>query len=559
MLSRLRVENLVLIREAELELPAGLIAVTGETGAGKTIFTQAIGLLLGASGEAGLVGPAGSEAYVEATLDVPESVLGRDEFSAIAGFRPEGETAVIVSRRVFKDGRSRAYAWGRAVPRAEVASLVERVVAMSGQFEQRRLARGSHRLSLLDAFAGVEQQQRLSATVDAWRELRSATKAYEHAMGSAEDREARTRELTELVAAADGLEDGIEGQLLAEQERVQRATELVQAAADAADLLTPDGDGDASSGVGASIALVRAESALADIAGVVPELDVARVELRAAEIAVSEVGQVLRRFLASETADPMRLEQLGADLQRIADAKRRFRVGSVQELLARANAAREELEADAVGDPLERAETRLHEAESAYEALAAELRNAREEAAKPYAKAAKSLLKPLGLGSGELVVELTPRDPGPSGLDDVSFLIRTNKGMPLASVATAASGGELSRIALALRTVAHEQGGENTIVFDEIDAGVGGTTAHAVANSLSSLAESTQVIAITHLPQIASVAATHLCVSKLGGDPEQTRIDVLDEEGRRVELERMLGGAEFVESLTASATVAASR
>jgi DNA repair protein RecN (Recombination protein N) len=131
--------------------------------------------------------------------------------------------------------------------------------------------------------------------------------------------------------------------------------------------------------------------------------------------------------------------------------------------------------------------------------------------------------------------------------------------MPLASVATAASGGELSRIALALRTVAHEQGGENTIVFDEIDAGVGGTTAHAVANSLSSLAESTQVIAITHLPQIASVAATHLCVSKLGGDPEQTRIDVLDEEGRRVELERMLGGAEFVESLTATATVAASR
>src|ERR671937_1647502 len=174
MLRRLRIENFVLIREADLSFGPQLNAVTGETGAGKTILAQAIGLLLGAPGDAGYVGPGAEEAYVEAELDVPDSLLVEDGFEALAELRPEGEDGLVAARRVFADGRTRAYAWGRAVPREELATLVERLIAMSGQFEQRRLARPSFQLEVLDAYVGEEQMRRRADMGRAWRRLLSA-------------------------------------------------------------------------------------------------------------------------------------------------------------------------------------------------------------------------------------------------------------------------------------------------------------------------------------------------------------------------------------------------
>src|SRR5919204_1852603 len=174
MLRRLRIENFVLIREADLSFGPQLNAVTGETGAGKTILAQAIGLLLGAPGDAGYVGPGAEEAYVEAELDVPDSLLVEDGFEALAELRPEGEDGLVAARRVFADGRTRAYAWGRAVPREELAALVERLVAMSGQFEQRRLARPSFQLEVLDAFVGDEQLRQRDEHARAWREVVAA-------------------------------------------------------------------------------------------------------------------------------------------------------------------------------------------------------------------------------------------------------------------------------------------------------------------------------------------------------------------------------------------------
>ena len=203
MVTRLKVENLVLIREAELELPPGLIAVTGETGAGKTIFTQAIGLLLGARGDAAFVGPAAAEAYVEADLELADELLELEEHASLAERRPDNATSLTVARRVFGDGRSRAYAWGRVVPRDDVAALVERAIAMSGQFEQRRLARASHRLALLDAFVGAEQRDRVAACRVAWRELRAASREHERALASSADRDAHLTELRMLVEATE--------------------------------------------------------------------------------------------------------------------------------------------------------------------------------------------------------------------------------------------------------------------------------------------------------------------------------------------------------------------
>ena len=179
MLRRLRIENLVLIREAELSFGPGLNAVTGETGAGKTIFAQAIGLLLGSRADASAVGTDGSEAYVEAELDVPEGFFDEDDVAALAELRPEGEAGLVIARRVFGDGRTRAYAWGRAVAREDVAAAAERLIAMSGQFEQRRLARAAFQLDVLDAYCGTVQVELRRQARLAWRELGAARRRYE--------------------------------------------------------------------------------------------------------------------------------------------------------------------------------------------------------------------------------------------------------------------------------------------------------------------------------------------------------------------------------------------
>src|SRR5438552_5295139 len=211
-LRRLRIENLVLIREAELELAPGLNAITGETGAGKTILAQALGVLSGRKGDESFVGPAAGEAYVEAELDLPE------ELEELLELRPEDEDALVVSRRVFADGRTRAYAWGRAAAREDVAGAVERVVAMSGQFEQRRLARPAYQLEVLDRFCGEEQLARRAAARTAWRDLQAARRRHDDLTANAALAEARLAELRALVEDTDGMEPGQEDALRAERE-----------------------------------------------------------------------------------------------------------------------------------------------------------------------------------------------------------------------------------------------------------------------------------------------------------------------------------------------------
>jgi DNA repair protein RecN (Recombination protein N) len=540
LLRRLRIENLVLIREAELVFEPGLNAVTGETGAGKTIFAQAIGLLLGAKADATAVGSAGAEAYVEAELATPPGFFEDESAAALAELRPEGETDLVVARRVFGDGRTRAYAWGRAAAREDVAAAVERLVAMSGQFEQRRLARPSHQLDLLDAFCGEEQVERRRAAARAWRDLRAARRAYEELTRDAAATAHRRAELEALVEGVEGLAPGEEDELRARRERLLHVVELGAAAAAAAAAVAPE------DGEGAAELAARAERALAPFERLAPELAAVGQELRDVAIRLREVGGDLHAFLASLEADPRELEEIEARLAAIADLRRRFGC-TYDELLARAEEARRELaEQDAGRNPVEVAAQAVAEAETRVEALAEELRAVRRANARPFAEAVAAELASLGMGEGEFACELESVDPGPAGADRAVFLVRPNPGLPFAPVAETASGGELSRIALALAVVA---GGE-TLVFDEIDAGVGGVTAHAVADVLRRLAQRAQVITITHLPQIASVADRHFRVEKVPGDPTHTRIEELDDLLRREELERMLGGQEFLSSVT---------
>jgi DNA repair protein RecN (Recombination protein N) len=538
-LRRLRIENLVLIREADLAFGPGLHAVTGETGAGKTIFAQAIGLLLGARADATAVGSDATEAYVEAELDVPEGFFDEDDVAALAELRPEGEPGLVLARRVFGDGRTRAYAWGRAVAREDVAAAAERLIAMSGQFEQRRLARPAFQLDVLDAFCGAEQLGRRRDAVLAWKELVAIRRRHDELTRDADAFAARQAELEQLVEGTEGLEPGGEDDLRVRRERLLHVTELGSAAAQAAGAIAPE-EGD-----GAAALAAHAERVLAPFERLAPELAASATELRDLGLRLREVGSDLHRYLGSLEADPAELDEIEASLQQISDLKRRFGCSSYEELLGRAVEARRELEQAGAGDPVAAAAEAVAAAEAHLHELAEKLRKTRKAATAAFADAVSGELATLGMGEGELLVELRERDLGPTGADEVAFLIRPNPGLPFAPVAETASGGELSRIALALAAVA---GGE-TVVFDEIDAGIGGVTAHAVAATLQRLAERAQVLTITHLPQIASIADRHFRVEKVAGDPTHTRIDELDDALRRDELERMLGGQEFLTSL----------
>jgi len=456
----------------------------------------------------------------------------------LAELRPEDEEGLVLARRVFADGRTRAYAWGRSAAREDLAAAGERLLAMSGQFEQRRLARPSYQLDVLDAFVGDEQLRRRAEMRRAWRELQAARRRWDEVTRDAEQGQARIAELRVLVEETDGLAADAETTLRGERERLRHVGELAEAASTAATALAPE------EGEGAAGLTALGERALAGVESIAPELGRAVEELRDVEVRLRDTASDLRAFLDGLAAEPGRLEQLEAELERLADLRRRFRCETYEELLARAAAAREELAAlDETGDPVEAARAALAAAEQRARTAADGLRAARTAATDAFAEAVAAGLRNIGMGDGDFRVDLAEREPAASGADEVAFSIRPNAGMPFGPVAETASGGELSRIALAIAGVA---GGE-TMVFDEIDAGIGGRTANAVGESLRTLSGRAQVITITHLPQIATLADRHFRVEKVPGDPTHTTIEPLDDAERRDELERMLGGREFLE------------
>ena len=346
-----------------------------------------------------------------------------------------------------------------------------------------------------------------------------------------------------LVEDTDELEPGEEDALRAERERMRHVAELGEGATAAAQALDPD-EGD-----GARALAATAERAVAPLERLAPELERVGSELRDLVVRLGEVASDVRRFVESLDADPGRAQAVEERLERLSDVRRRH---------ARPRASRScssgatRRSPSSSPSPLatrssRRTRRRTRPPTARYRAAAdGALGGACGRRARAFAAAVARELADLGLGEGEFHVELREHEPGPAGTDEVAFLVRPNAGLPLAPVAETASGGELSRIALAIAAVA---GGE-TIVLDEIDAGVGGVTAHSVAGVLKRLAERAQVLTITHLPQIANVADQHLRVEKVPGDPTHTRIAVLDDAERRDELERMLGGEEFVSAVT---------
>jgi DNA repair protein RecN (Recombination protein N) len=535
MLDWLRVSNLVLIRSAELDLASGLNVITGETGAGKTILAQALGLLAGGRADAALVGPAADDTYVEAGFS---DVTVRELPAAFAELAPEGEDGLVLARRVTADGRSRALAWGRACARADLEAAAASLVEIVSQHEARRLARPAVQLDLLDAAAGADAKRLRDEMAARWQSLGGARAALEEATGGAAERE---RELAELAALAEAVEaagplDGVVVALRAERARLRNLDELLADVAAAAERVNP-GDGE-----GALSLAGRARAHVEQAAGLDAALEPIAAELADACERLREAALALRAYADGLDAPPARLEQVEARLQLFADLRHRFDAPDLATLRARAASARAALDA-AAGGPgaVARLEREAERAEAAARETAAELGRLRRERAPLLARAVEEHLTELGMESAVVEPVLGPRPLGVRGEDSLELRLRANPGLPAQPLARAASGGELSRVSLALRLAARDPGARETLVFDEVDAGIGGGTARALGEKLRRLADDAQIVCITHLPQVAALAHRHFRVVKTPGEPSETRIERLEGAEVDAEIVRMLG------------------
>ena len=543
MIRSLEVRDLVVIERAEMAPPGGLTAITGETGAGKTVLAQALGLLTGAPADAAAVRPGARQALVQATLAVPEGVWDRleDDDPALALRElAEDEDEVVLARRVPAEGRARAMIDGQAAPRDAVAALARALVRFSAQHEHRRLVSPASQLAVLDAFAGPEAVAGAERLRAVRRRLAGVDRALAAARGRRERAERERAELEELVGAADAaaLDPAEEAALLAERGRLRHAEGLAAAVSGAAEALAPqEGEGGALDVVGA------ASGALAPVLSIDEALAAVHADLVAAQSSLQETVITLRAYLQDLDAEPGRLDAVEQRLEDYSRLSRRYGPGT-EAVIAGADEAREALRGldEGAGDVLALAQE--HEAlmDEAV-GVAVELRQARAEAAPRLAVAVQDELADLAMPRAELRVELI-EDAGDPPADSCVIWLRANPGLPETPLAATASGGELSRVLLALHGVA-AGGDDATWVLDEVDAGIGGVTATAVGARLRALAEGRQVIVITHLPQVAAMADAHYRLVK-GLDEEgraTTRIEPVADEALVEELCRMLGSA----------------
>jgi DNA repair protein RecN (Recombination protein N) len=534
MLSELRVENLLLIECAQLRLAPGLNVLTGETGAGKTVLAHALDLLLGGRAKPSIVRPGAAEAYVEGVFELPEALR------AELGERlPQDAEEVVLARRIGADGRTRALVNGRSATVADLRELAEPLIAFYGQHEHRRLTLAGAQLEILDGFCGAAQLARRAQVATAHAAAREAEQALAELQELAGARERELDlldfELAEIDAADPSEEEA--AALHAERERLRHVEALRGAALGAAEAAGADDAGIAS-------VLAAGGRGLAGTEGIDPALDALAERWRGVALEAAELARDLRDYAEALEAEPGRLDAVEERLA-VLDRLRRKHGGSIGAVLAhaeRCRARRDELARAEVA--IEEARGRRDEAHAQLHAGSAALHKARTAAAPKLAAAVRRRLGELAMKGAAFEIELREREPGPAGADAVEFLIAPNPGVPAGPLRETASGGELSRVMLAIMGVAASArgAGERALVFDEVDAGIGGQTARAVGDALRELAAGRQVICITHLPQVASLAARHFSIAKdASTTPARTTVSELRGGEVVAELARMLG------------------
>jgi DNA repair protein RecN (Recombination protein N) len=546
MLTHLQLHDFVLVDKAELELSAGLTALTGETGAGKSIVVDALLLIAGGRAGGDVVRQGAERAEVAASFDdLPAPAEAWLESQSI-----EFDGDLVLRRVIGADGRSRAYVNGQLVPIQALRELGEHLIEIHGQQEFQRLVDRRAQREMLDEH--LADRGALDAVAGSYDRYRGCRREYESLKTAAENRDSRLDllryQLTELKAEVTTVAE-IE-ELFADQKRVAARGRLAEAAR-AALAAAYESDGDS-----AHDSLGRAQAALRHVAEADPALAPAAALLAEAMINVQEAAQGLRRYLELLDIDPARQEEIERRAAALEALARKHRIG-VLELPAQRERTEAELTAlDNAQESLAALELELSRLTREYRAAARQLSQARTAAGQHLGRRITQLMQALGMAGGRFAVNIGPSDTefSASGSDDIEFLVSANPGQAPKNLAKVASGGELSRISLAVQVAAAVRSCAPCMVFDEVDAGIGGAVAEIVGRQLRELGERTQVLCVTHLAQVASQAHSQFRVTKLSdGNITRTSVKAMSPAERVDEIARMLGGIDVTDQARAHA------
>ncbi len=542
MLYSLSVSNYILIGSLETEFPEGLIIISGETGAGKSILLGALSLVLGAKAEASMVGPAGENCVVEAVFGIDDTVR---RILADADL-PSEDDRLVLRRTVGRSGRSRCFANDEPVSVNVLQELSACLVDIHSQHQTLRLQDARFRMEALDLHAGCEALR--GACADAWNKVladRRALEELEQRLTSARDQQgynqSRWQRLEEARLVSGELED-----LEAEQKQLAHAEEIKETLSAADALLTPSDDEIPSP----AHQMRECARQLEKVAAFVPSMQALAERLSSARLEVEDIAAEVADASARMDVSPERLQQVEDRLSLLYGLFQKYGATTVEELIAeRDRLSSLVMDASGLQADVDEARKTLAADEKAHQDLCDELHERRSAGAKPFAAAVETLLHGLDLDKATFEVVLEDATPGATGRDTVQFLF-SSTGQIKADVSKAASGGELSRIMLSIKAEMARYKHMPTLVFDEIDTGVSGGTAHKMGQLVCKMGESMQVFAITHLPQVAAKGHAHYLVSKASGS---TTVHQLDGDGRVQEIARMLSGASITPEAIANA------
>lgn len=540
MLSHLTVRNFATVESLELEPDRGLTVITGETGAGKSVIIDALGLTLGDRADSALVRPGADRAEVQASFDLSDCPEAR---AWLAEQELDDGDDCLLRRTIRSDGRSRAWINGSPMPLQTVRELGEHLIAIHSQHEHQALLKKDNQRALLDSYAGageLTEKVRL-----AWKVWQKARREHETALAEAREQTERQEllrfQLEELDALALGENELPE--LEAEQKRLANAEGLIRLCRQSADLLYDQDDATVNDMLGQITGWVQ------DATQQDEQLGETLNTLESARLQVEAAAEDLRHYLDRLELDPERLQQVEARVSDVFSLARKHRIHP-EELYAH----HQRLQEDA--HKLEYFDEHLQALEEAEQKAGADYRKAAESLSRKRRAHSRKLaagvlehFKALGMKGARLEIELTGGTPGPDGLEQVEFLFTANPGQPLRPLAKVASGGELSRVSLAIQVICAQTLTVPCLVFDEVDVGVGGGIAEIVGRLLRELGGHAQVLCITHQPQVAALGHEHWHVHKIQGDDStHTRIRALSEDNRVEEVARMLGGVEITDS-----------
>ncbi len=546
MLHALSIRNFAIVEQLELTFGEGLTIITGETGAGKSILVDALGLALGDRADSGVVRQGCAEAEISAAFEAPRPVL---DWLATRGLDAEDEC--LARRSIAANGRSRAYINGHLSTVQVLRELGEQLIDIHGQHAHQSLLRGDNQREIVD---GMAPDAGLLGTLEqCWQAWRALRRELDETGGSAADREARLALLKYQVEEMEALELSLEAiqELEEEHRRLAHGSQLADGGHQSLEWLAGESGGAALNSL--HLAARELEALLQHDERLQPIIEL----LQTAVIQGEEAAAELRRYLDRLDMDPERLAWVENRLASLQDMARKHRV-SVSELPAHFDNLRRQL------DHLENYEARARDLEQRLEAALRAYRQAAEAVSRQRRATAADLeqrisanMHRLGMPKGRLAiqVEVDPEaPPARHGMDTVEFLVSANPGQEPRPLGKVASGGELSRISLAIQVITAQHSGVPTQIFDEVDVGVGGGVAEIVGQQLATLGEQRQVLCITHLPQVAAYGRHHLRVSKIAeADRTQTQIQLLDDHQRVEEIARMLGGLEITEQTLAHA------